>query len=211
MTAIKFCGITREEDLDVAIELGVDAVGFVLWPNSPRAISLDHAARLVRKLPSSIVPVGVFVRPTAEEIATSVDVTGIRVGQVHAVDDLSALADAPCELWAAIALTGSTISVPTGVTILLDAQDEERHGGTGTTIDWNAAGRIAATRRVMLAGGLTPQNVRNAIERARPYGVDVSSGIEERPGVKSAKLMRDFTRVVRSADLLDRRSLGEGG
>jgi phosphoribosylanthranilate isomerase len=83
------------------------------------------------------------------------------------------------------------------MTLLLDAQDDQHFGGTGKTIDWRAARHIAARRRVMLAGGLTPANVAKAIEVARPYGVDVSSGIEERPGVKNAKLMRDFVGAVR--------------
>ena len=201
MTMIKFCGLTREEDVDVAGELGVDAVGFVLWPNSPRALTIDAAAALVRKLPASITPVGVFVRPTAKEIEDAVNGAGIRVAQAHGVEDATPLLDAPCDVWAAISLTGSTLAIPADMTILLDAQDDEQFGGTGRTIDWHAARKIAAIRRVMLAGGLTPQNVGKAIEVARPYGVDVSSGIEERPGVKNAKLMRDFVDSVRSANL----------
>lgn len=197
MTRIKFCGLTREADVDVAIELGVDAVGFVFWPKSPRALTFDGAARLVRMLPSSIAPVGVFVRPTPAEIAQAVDAAGIRVAQVHAVDDPVSLCDAPCEVWAALALTGSTVAIPNDMLMLLDAQDDEQFGGTGKTIDWHAARKIAAIRRVLLAGGLTPENVGKAIEIVQPWGVDVSSGIEERPGVKHAKLMRDFVGEVR--------------
>ena len=198
MTMIKFCGLTREEDLDVATELGVDAVGFVLWPKSPRALTLDATAALVRRLPAAITPVGVFVRPTRAEIADAVNIAGIRVAQAHAVDDVTPLLDGPCDLWAAISLSGDTLAIPSDMTILLDAQDDEHFGGTGKTIDWHGARKIAAIRRVMLAGGLSPQNVAKAIEIAQPYGVDVSSGIEERPGVKSSKLMRDFVDAVRT-------------
>jgi phosphoribosylanthranilate isomerase len=201
MTRIKFCGLTREADVDLAAELGVDAVGFVLWPNSPRALTLDAAAALARKLPASITPVGVFVRPTAREINDAVHGAGIRVAQAHGVADVTSLLGAPCDVWAAISLTGSTLAIPLEMTILLDAQDDEQFGGTGRTIDWHAARKIGAIRRVMLAGGLTPQNVGKAIEIARPHGVDVSTGIEERPGVKNAKLMRDFVDSVRSANL----------
>jgi phosphoribosylanthranilate isomerase len=201
MTTIKFCGLTREQDLEVAAELNVDAVGFVFWEKSPRALTLAAAAALVQKLPASITPVGVFVRPTAAEIADAVNVAGIRVAQAHGVDDTSSLLHAPCEVWAAISVTGTTLAIPADMTILLDAQDDEQFGGTGRTIDWHAARQIGAIRRVMLAGGLTPQNVGKAIEIARPYGVDVSTGIEERPGVKNAKLMRDFVSAVRNAEL----------
>jgi phosphoribosylanthranilate isomerase len=201
MTAIKFCGLTREQDVDVAAELGVDAVGFVLWPQSPRALTLEETAALVQRLPPSVTPVGVFVRPTAADIVDAVTIAGIRVAQAHGVDDPSSLLDAPCEVWSAISLTGATIAIPADMTMLLDAQDDEQFGGTGKTIDWRAARKIAAIRRVLLAGGLTPQNVGKAIEIARPWGVDVSSGIEERPGVKNGKLMRDFVDSVRSADL----------
>jgi phosphoribosylanthranilate isomerase len=201
MTRIKFCGLTREEDIEIASELAVDAVGFVLWPKSPRAMTLDGTAALVKKLPASITPVGVFVRPTAEEIAEAANVAGIQVAQVHGVDDPAGLLGGPCDVWAALALSGSTLAIPGNMTMLLDAQDDENFGGTGRTIDWHAARQIAAIRRVMLAGGLTPDNVGKAIAIVRPYGVDVSSGIEERPGVKHTKLMRDFARAVRIADV----------
>ena len=198
MTRIKFCGLTRETDLDAAIELRVDAIGFVLWPQSPRALSVSDAAELVRRLPPSITPVGVFVQPTRDEIAGAVEIAGIRVAQLHAMADPSPVAGL-CELWVAASVDRSLPNVPEDTTLLLDAPDDERYGGTGRQIDWDAARRITATRRVMLAGGLTAGNVAEAIRRAQPYGVDVSSGIEERPGVKNATLMRDFVTEVRRA------------
>ena len=199
MTRIKFCGLTRPQDLEVAAELGADAVGFVLWANSPRGVGLDRTAELVRLLPKTITPVGVFVEPTRDEILQAVQVARIRVAQVHGAVDLDTLMDLPCELWVARSLGADLEAVPQRTTILLDAHDPERHGGTGKTIDWDAARAITARRRVMLAGGLTADNVGEAIRRARPHGVDVSSGIEEHPGVKDAKLMREFARAVRFA------------
>jgi phosphoribosylanthranilate isomerase len=199
MTWIKFCGLTRPQDLVVAAELAVDAVGFVLWANSPRGVGLDRTAELIAQLPKTITPVGVFVQPTREEILQAIDVAQIRIAQVHGVVDIAEFADLPCELWVAMSLGGPIERIPPHATILLDAHDPERHGGTGKTIDWDAAGRIAATRRVMLAGGLTPDNVAEAIRRARPRGVDVSSGIEEHPGIKDARLMRAFAQAVRFA------------
>jgi len=199
VTRIKFCGVTRPQDLAVAAEVGVDAVGFVLWANSPRGVGLDRTAELIAQLPKTIVPVGVFVEPTREEILKAVNVARIRVAQVHGVANVEELGDLPCDLWVATSIGGDIERIPSHATILLDAHDPERYGGTGRTIDWDAAREIAARRRVMLAGGLTPDNVAEAIRRARPHGVDVSSGIEEHPGIKDARLMRAFASAVRFA------------
>jgi phosphoribosylanthranilate isomerase len=201
MTRIKFCGLTRREDVSTAAELGADAVGFVLWPQSPRAIDVLSAARLVATLPPSVSPVGVFVRPTRDEVRRAGEVAGIRVVQVHGTGDVGQLADGSWHVWVAAWLSGADAiqpDVPQSVTVLLDVQDPDRHGGTGTAIDWDAAGRIAAKRRVLLAGGLTPENVGEAIRRARPYGVDVSTGIEDRPGIKNAAAMKAFAAAVRA-------------
>jgi phosphoribosylanthranilate isomerase len=203
MTFIKFCGLTRAEDVAVAVDLRVDAVGFVFWPGSPRAIAIAAAARLIAGLPLTIIPVGLFVRPTRDEIARAVGTTGIRVAQVHGLNDVSVLAGVPCDLWVATSLhEARSVVGANGATMLLDAHDPQRHGGTGRTIDWDAAGAITAERRVLLAGGLTPDNVGEAIRRAKPYGVDVSSGIEHRPGIKNEQLMRAFARAVRHLDSL---------
>jgi phosphoribosylanthranilate isomerase len=199
MTRIKFCGLTRPQDLAVAAELGVDAVGFVLWANSPRGVGLDRTAELVAQLPKAITPVGVFVEPTRAEILQAVNVARIQVAQVHGLADVSTLGELPCELWVAMPVAANIDRIPPRATILLDTHDPERYGGTGRTIDWDAASRIAARRRVMLAGGLTPENVGEAIRRVRPHGVDVSSGIEEHPGIKDARLMRAFAHAVRFA------------
>jgi phosphoribosylanthranilate isomerase len=201
MTRIKFCGITRAEDLAVAVALGVDAVGFVLWPDSPRAISIETVARLIARLPAAITPVGVFVRPSRDEVRRAIEVGGIRTAQIHGASDLSSVTGLPCDSWLAASLGSEVLNAVTGATILLDAGDPERHGGTGNTIDWDAAGQVAARRQVFLAGGLTPDNVGAAIRRAKPYGVDVSSGIEDRPGIKNAASMRAFVAAVRRADL----------
>ncbi len=200
MTRIKFCGVTRAVDLAVAVELGVDAVGFVLWADSPRAISIDTVAQLIAGLPGAITPVGVFVRPSRDEVQQAIEIGGIRTAQIHGAADLSSVIGLPCDAWLAASLGSPVLSAVTAATILLDANDGERYGGTGTTIDWDAAALVAAGRRVFLAGGLTPENVGEAIGRAKPYGVDVSSGIEDRPGIKNAASMRAFVAAVRAAD-----------
>ena len=200
MTFIKFCGMTREEDLAEAIQLGVNAVGFVLWSGSPRHVELDRARSLIGMLPPTVTPVGVFVRPRPDEIAEAL-AAGIRVSQIHGTSE-NGFGHTNCELWVAASLTTDGIAPPVkeGYTLLLDTGDTERFGGTGLTIDWNDAARVAAKRRVLLAGGLTPDNVADAVRQVRPYGVDVASGIEARPGVKDAAAMHAFVAAVREAD-----------
>ena len=195
MTFIKFCGMTREEDLDIACAIGVDAVGFVLWPQSPRHIEMSRLARLVKRLPAGVVPVGVFVSPGADEVEQARD-AGVRVVQVHGSGGAALGGD----LWIARHLDADVDDLPPEMTLVLDAHDPVRHGGTGRTIDWARAGTIAARRRVLLAGGLTPSNVTEAVRQVRPYGVDVASGIEERPGIKDPHAMRAFVAAVREAD-----------
>ena len=194
MTFIKFCGMTREADVDLACELGVQAVGFVLWAKSPRHVAASRLASLVRRVPTATVPVGVFVSPSDDEVRRARD-AGVRVVQVHG-DGPAAGAD----LWIARSVDADLQSIPDEVTLVLDTDDPVHHGGTGRTIDWTRAAAVAARRRVLLAGGLTPANVAEAIRQVRPYGVDVASGIEDRPGMKSAPAMRAFVAAVREAD-----------
>lgn len=202
MTFIKFCGMTREADVARACELGVDAVGFVLWSKSPRATDVSRVRAMVQLLPPDITPVGVFVSPTADEVARARD-AGVRVAQIYGTD-AGGIADrlASCaeEIWVARSLEADIDTVGVDVTLVLDAADPVRHGGTGQRIDWARAAAIAARRRVLLAGGLTAVNVREAVLQVRPFGVDVASGIEERAGVKNAQAMRDFVAAVREAD-----------
>ena len=200
MTLIKFCGMTREEDLRIAAELGVDAVGFVLWPESPRCVARERLPALVRALPGSVLPVGVFVRPTEEEIGFALD-SGVRALQVHGAGSQE-LMTTMVPTWIGVRLDGDGITpnVPEMIMVVLDAHDPVRHGGTGQTIDWDRAARVASARRVLLAGGLTPANVGQAIRTVRPYGVDVASGIEDRPAIKNAAAMRAFVAAVREAD-----------
>ncbi|MGE3276217.1 MAG: N-(5'-phosphoribosyl)anthranilate isomerase [Vicinamibacterales bacterium] len=199
MTAIKLCGFRREADIELAGELGVNAVGFVMWPGSPRAVPVDAVRRLARRLPPLVTPVGVFVEPTLEDLRSAVELAGIRVAQVHGAVGEHVLAGAPCPVIRAVSLRDGAGARPVDALLLLDAHDPARHGGTGTTIDWHAAAAVAATRRVLLAGGLTPDNVTDAIRAARPWGVDVASGIESAPGVKDAVRMRAFVAAVRMA------------
>lgn len=190
----KVCGLTRLTDALHAVKHGATSVGFVFWPKSPRFIAPDLAAAIIRELPGTVIAVGVFVNQPIDEITRIAAQTGIAAIQLHG-DEPPAYAPAlPWPVLRATALeeaNGSMMDWPPDTLILLDVHDPVRRGGTGRTIDWSRAAGIAAGRRVVLAGGLTPDNVGAAIETVRPYGVDVSSGVEEAPGVK------DFDKVAR--------------
>lgn len=197
MTAVKICGITRLEDARAAAHFGAAYVGFVLWPDSPRATSLDVVRTIMPALAATVTPVGVFVNPTVDAINAAAD-AGVRIAQVHSAG--ASLAGATIPVLRAVHLSGDGIEPDvTDEMILLDAHDPVLHGGTGKTVDWQRASRIAAIRRVILAGGLTPTNVRAAIEQVHPYAVDVASGVEESPGIKNHELLRAFFEAVRAS------------
>jgi phosphoribosylanthranilate isomerase len=191
----KVCGMTRLTDALHAVQHGATAVGFVFWPRSPRYIEPERAAEIIRELPGTVTAVGVFVNQPVDEIRRIAAATGITAIQLHG-DEPSAYAEVlGWPVWRALPLDladdESLLDWPPSTTILLDTHDPVRRGGTGQTIDWTQAARVATQRRIVLAGGLTPENVQDAIVAVRPYGVDVSSGVEEAPGVK------DFDKVAR--------------
>lgn len=197
---IKICGLTRVEDARVAADLGVDAVGMVLWPGSPRAATLDQAAAVSAAMPASTMRVGVFVRPTLDEVETSVKAAGLTAVQIHGADDPATYhAVSVPVIWAAALREGVPPPVtPDRMTLLLDAYDPVQHGGTGRTIDWSRAHTVALREpRLILAGGLTADNVAHAIAAVRPWAVDVSSGVEAAPGIKSAPSLQAFVAAVR--------------
>lgn len=195
---IKICGITRTEDALAAARLGVNALGFVLWPGSPRAVSLEAVRSILAVVAPLVTPVGIFVDPTAQAAAEAY-AAGIQVAQVHGQPPVLPQG---MRLIRAASLAGDgdrlRPEVPEPVTVLLDAHDPVRHGGTGQAIDWTRARTIAARRPVILAGGLTPANVGEAIDAVRPVGVDVSSGVEQSPGVKDLQKLAAFVAAVRA-------------
>jgi phosphoribosylanthranilate isomerase len=150
---------------------------------------------LIAALPPSVLPVGVFVAPAEDDVKRARS-AGVRIAQVYDGDAVGW----DGEVWAARSLDSDLDGVPSDVTLVLDAHDPVRHGGTGRTIDWAHAAAVAARRRVLLAGGLTPVNVGAAVRHVRPFGVDVSSGIEDRPGVKNMQAMTAFVAAVREAE-----------
>jgi phosphoribosylanthranilate isomerase len=198
---LKVCGITRLTDALHAQQAGATALGFVFWPKSPRFIDPARAAAIIRELPSTMATVGVFVNETVDGIRDAAARSGINTVQLHG-DEPPAYADAigwPLLRSMTVGEIDGCTAWPPGTVFLLDAVDPVRRGGTGGRVDWQRAATIARDRRVVLAGGLTPANVKQAIATVRPFGVDVSSGVEEAPGVKDFAKVTAFVANARSA------------
>ena len=199
---IKVCGITRLTDAIHAVEQGATALGFVLWPKSPRGISVDRAAEIIAELPAHVMRVGVFVNEPVDTIRAAAERAHLSAVQLHG-DEPPAYADAL--EWPVIrAVSVSDIDRASeawsaDTALLVDNIDPVRRGGTGAAVDWGRATGIAKTRRVVLAGGLTPDNVASAIRAVHPFGVDVSSGVEVAPGVKDFDKVTQFISNARLA------------
>ena len=186
---VKICGITRPEDADAAVAAGALALGFVFWPGSPRFIDLSRARDIVSTLPAFVTPVGVFVNQPLEFVADVATLVGLGAVQLHGDEDPAYANRVGRAVIRAVALgngnPASAIDVwPNRTTLLLDVHDPVHRGGTGRLVDWSAASAIARKRRTILAGGLTPENVAQAVAQVQPFGIDVSSGVERSPGVK---------------------------
>jgi len=203
-TRIKICGITREADLDAAVDAGADAVGFVLYPKSPRYVSVERAAQLASRLPTFVMPVGLFVNAAADDIRHATAAIPQLLLQFHG--DESA---ADCDLAARPFLRAARMSpgfdlldfasqYPNAQAILLDAH-VEGYGGGGKVFDWSLI-PPNVPRPVVLSGGLHAGNVIEGILRVRPWAVDVSSGVESSKGIKDAEAISRFCQAVREAD-----------
>jgi phosphoribosylanthranilate isomerase len=201
VTRVKVCGVTRMEDALLATELGASAIGFVFWPRSPRFIDPDRAASIARELPPVFTTVGVFVDQPIEEVRRIAQRVPLMAVQLHGNEPLAYARQLLQPVIRAVAVddqfaTSSLDVIPAEITVLLDAHDPMRRGGTGRTINWTAAADAAARRPVFLSGGLNPANIADAITRVRPYGVDLSSGIESAPGVKDPARLRALFEAV---------------
>ncbi len=202
-TRTKICGITRVEDAVAAAEAGADALGLVFFTGSPRHVDIAQARAIRASVPPFVTVVGLFVNPAVAEVnAVLAEVAldllqfhgneipefccGFRVPYIKAIRVRSAAA----------ALSEAHAHRETAQGLLLDAWDEQRFGGTGQSFDWREVAQLAGTARIILAGGLRPGNVAEAIRIAQPWAVDVSSGVEEAPGLKSSSLIRQFISEV---------------
>lgn len=204
MTRVKVCGVTRPADAELAVDLGASAIGVVAWRGSPRVVALDQARDIARALPPFVVLVGVFVNAPADEVRRWCEQVPLAAVQLHGDEGPSLAASLPRPVIKAVRLTPATVDVvaeawPGEVTLLIDAHDRARRGGTGRVADWALAARLARRRRSILAGGLTAGNVAEAIRSVQPWALDVASGVEASPGIKDAGRMRAFFEAVRVA------------
>jgi len=206
-TRIKICGLTREADVATACAAGADAVGFVCHPNSPRHVAARRLRALARELGPFTVPVLLFVNAAPDLVKAARDEMPTAVLQFHGDEQEPECAryGAPyvraVRMAEGVDLLDFARLFSSAAALLLDTPSEA-YGGSGRTFDWS---RIPARRpmRVILAGGLNSDNVMRAVQAVRPYAVDVSSGVEEAAGIKSAMRIRDFVDAVRRADQLD--------
>ena len=199
---VKICGITRLTDARHAVACGVDALGFVFWPESPRYITPERAVDIIATLPAHVTAVGVFVNESVDGIRVIVERTGIGAVQLHGDETPDYALALGWPVWRAFTVERAeamSSAWPPQTTVLVDAADPVRRGGTGVKVDWGRAAGIARAHPIVLAGGLTPENVVEAIETVRPYGVDVSSGVEDSPGVKNVDKIERFLTGARSA------------
>ncbi len=192
---LKVCGITRLVDALHALQQGATALGFVFWERSPRKIDPGQAKAIIAALPKGTTAVAVFVNESVEQVQEVVKVTGVKVVQLHGDETAGDFTRLDCPLFRSVTLDDLVDTArgwPAETTFLLDANDRVRRGGTGKAIDWDRAAVAARHHRLVLAGGLTPRNVEEAIRRVRPYGVDVSSGVESSPGIKDFEKVSAF-------------------
>ena len=207
-TRIKICGLTREADVAAAVDAGADALGFNLYAKSPRCVSLDRAASLARRLPPFVTPVLVFVNAAAADIVAAAAAIPHAVLQFHG-DETPAECDAAGRPYLRAVRMAPSVDLLdcahrffNAQALLLDAA-VDGYGGGGKVFDWSLIPRdlpADVRSRLVLSGGLNPANVAGGILHARPYAVDVSSGVESEKGIKDAALMRRFCGSVREAD-----------
>lgn len=202
MVRIKICGITNLEDALMSVEAGADALGFVFFQASPRFISPEKAAAIIRRLPTFVQTVGLFVNEEPATVNSVADQCGLDLVQLHGEESPDYCTAVNRRIIKAFRVKdASTLDAMTNYRVaacLLDAWSPAARGGTGTTFNWEIAARAAASHTIILAGGLTPDNVAGAVATVHPYAVDVSSGVESAPGKKDAGQVSRFIRATRS-------------
>jgi len=215
MTIVKICGITNLEDALVATDAGADFLGFICYPPSPRYLAPDRIAEILGNIHYPITTIGVFVNESLESVRQVLTDTGLDLAQIHGdeppkyveqLDGRAFKALRPTSLAEAEAaaqrfapqVPPAPLSPVSGPDLLIDAYHPDAYGGTGQRADWQIAAALAPTCRLLLAGGLNPTNVAEAVARVQPWGVDVSSGVEREPGRKDHDAVRAFVTHAKS-------------
>jgi phosphoribosylanthranilate isomerase len=207
MVLVKICGITNFSDAQAAVDAGANALGLNFYPRSPRFIAKADAARIRIRLPEEVESVGVFVNASAADVAAMYRDVRFSAAQLHGNETPELVAELSRMLKVIKAFrVGADFPLEQleeyrgASAFLLDAAEAGQYGGTGNTTDWAVARKAAATHRIILAGGLKLENVGEAIRLVRPYGVDVASGVETKPGRKDHGKLREFIQEVRRAE-----------
>jgi len=205
-TKIKICGITNAQDALATAEAGADALGFVFWERSPRFVTPETVAGIVPQLPPHVIKVGVFVNAAEDLVYRAIRECGLNVLQFHGNETPDY-----CKQFGLMSMKAIRVKDQQSIALcrrfntealLLDAWSPAQPGGTGAVFDWDLAVQVQALgRTIFLAGGLTPDNVGEAIRKVRPFGVDVSSGVEKEPGKKDAGKVRAFIQAARAASV----------
>jgi phosphoribosylanthranilate isomerase len=202
MIQIKICGITNLDDALAAVDAGADALGFVFYPESPRAVSRNTAAAIVARLPESITPVGVFVDEDQHIVRETLERCSLRIAQLHGSETADYCSTLGCPVIKGLRIQtlpdAETLGGYHVLAFLLDAFVAGVPGGTGARLDWELVSSLHASHTIILAGGLTPENVAEAISRVRPRAVDVSSGVERGPRRKDPAKMKAFVNSARA-------------
>ncbi|MCL4164754.1 UNVERIFIED_CONTAM: hypothetical protein GTU68_046688 [Idotea baltica] len=202
-TRIKFCGITRVEDLQMAVDLGIDAIGLVFCPVSPRVINVQQACTLIDRCGPFITSVGLFMNQDAGTISSLIEQVPVDMLQFHGDESEQFCCSFGLPYMKSVAMGGNSQAISesdysSASALLLDSNELGQPGGSGKQFNWENIPELK--RPVILAGGLKPNNVRDAVKQVRPYAVDVSSGIESAKGIKEFNKMKDFVSSVRDAD-----------
>ncbi len=204
MVSVKICGITNWDDAKLAMDAGADALGFNFYAKSPRRIAASRAKEIIRHMPSRVTAVGVFVNASAKEIMSIARSANLGALQLHGEESPATVERLAREYPVIKAFrvgprfrARELKKYPSAVGFLLDGYDVERRGGTGKRFDWRVARAAKRYGPVIVAGGLRSENVAEAIRQVKPFGLDVCSGIEERPGRKDPKKVKRLMAAVR--------------
>ncbi|MFT3891228.1 MAG: phosphoribosylanthranilate isomerase [Anaerolineales bacterium] len=202
MTKIKICGIKTVNDALAAIDAGADLIGFNFYPKSPRYVEVGVVRNImsVMRRVGRVTCVGVFVNAPVAEILATMDTLGLNLAQLHGDETpemLKALDGKAFKAFRGIPENIAGFERQSAPTFLVDAAVKGVYGGSGVTADWEGAATLAKKYQLLLAGGLTPENVAEAIRRVQPWGVDVASGVESAPGKKDTEKMKAFVQAVR--------------
>ncbi|PLX79816.1 MAG: phosphoribosylanthranilate isomerase [Desulfuromonas sp.] len=200
---VKICGITNKEDALHAVASGADALGFVFYDGSPRCVSREQVAAIVADLPPLVTTVGLFVNAARETISETIRVCGLNVIQLHGDETPEECSYSGVKVVKALRLRQQSGLAEaarfSNQTLLVDAYVPGEYGGTGSLSDWELARQLAVQRPIILAGGLTPENVAAGINAVKPYAVDVSSGVEASPGKKDPRKVTLFIKKAKEA------------